>query len=111
MPVAKQRPRTASPLLKALLAAVDPNGPLSAAIGPTRDPFDYGEDLYYSVLSPSFVNKTSNATELFEKVSQNVKVKNYSEALVDINATIDVDQSLSEAFSSGINSSTAMKLA
>ncbi|XP_062117158.1 dnaJ protein P58IPK homolog [Humulus lupulus] len=43
-------------------------------------------------------SKASNAAELFEKVSQNVKVKRYSEALDDLNAAIEADPTLSEAY-------------
>lgn len=39
-----------------------------------------------------------NSAELFEKVSQNVKVKRYSEALDDLNAAIEADPKLSEAY-------------
>lgn len=36
--------------------------------------------------------------ELFEKVSQTVKVKRYNEALTDLNAAIEADPTLSEAY-------------
>ncbi|GLT89761.1 hypothetical protein SLE2022_077320 [Rubroshorea leprosula] len=39
-----------------------------------------------------------NAAELFERVSQSIKVKHYSEALNDLNAAIEADPSLSEAY-------------
>ncbi|XAR69062.1 hypothetical protein NMG60_11000520 [Bertholletia excelsa] len=42
--------------------------------------------------------KPSDATELFERVSQSIKVKRYSEALDDLNAAIEADPSLSEAY-------------
>uniref|UniRef100_A0A2P2M081 Uncharacterized protein MANES_08G005800 n=1 Tax=Rhizophora mucronata TaxID=61149 RepID=A0A2P2M081_RHIMU len=41
--------------------------------------------------------KTGNSAELFERVSQNVKLKHYSEALDDLNAAIEADPKLSEA--------------
>ncbi|EXC16235.1 DnaJ homolog subfamily C member 3 homolog [Morus notabilis] len=43
-------------------------------------------------------SKSGNAAELFERVSQSVKVKRYSEALDDLNAAIEADPSLSEAY-------------
>lgn len=43
-------------------------------------------------------SKASDAAELFEKVSRNVKVKRYSEALNDLNAAIEADPTLSEAY-------------
>ncbi|KAF4371285.1 hypothetical protein F8388_023445 [Cannabis sativa] len=46
------------------------------------------------IVSSLPVNKTSNVAELFDNVSQNVKVKRYSEALVDIKATIERHTSL-----------------
>ncbi|XP_065856642.1 dnaJ protein P58IPK homolog [Euphorbia lathyris] len=42
--------------------------------------------------------KAGNAAELFEKVEQSVKVKRYSEALDDLNAAIEADPTLSEAY-------------
>ncbi|MBA0551439.1 hypothetical protein Golob_022323 [Gossypium lobatum] len=39
-----------------------------------------------------------NAAELFERVSQSIKVKRYSEALNDLNAAIEADPALSEAY-------------
>ncbi|KAJ0028356.1 hypothetical protein Pint_35602 [Pistacia integerrima] len=39
-----------------------------------------------------------NAAELFERVSQNIKVKHYSEALNDLNAAIEADPTLAEAY-------------
>ncbi|GKV05657.1 hypothetical protein SLEP1_g17643 [Rubroshorea leprosula] len=42
--------------------------------------------------------KAGNAADLFERVSQSVKVKHYSEALNDLNAAIEADPSLSEAY-------------
>ncbi|KAL1153452.1 hypothetical protein V6Z11_A09G177100 [Gossypium hirsutum] len=42
--------------------------------------------------------KPGNAAELFESVSQNIKVKRYSEALNDLNAAIETDPALSEAY-------------
>ncbi|KAL6141980.1 hypothetical protein ACLB2K_060265 [Fragaria x ananassa] len=42
--------------------------------------------------------KPGNAAELFERVSQSVKVKRYSEALNDLNAAIEADPTLSEAY-------------
>lgn len=42
--------------------------------------------------------KPSNAAELFERVSQSVKVKRYSEALDDLNAAIEADPTLTEAY-------------
>ena len=43
-------------------------------------------------------SKAGNAAELFERVSQSVKVKRYSEALDDLNAAIEADPALSEAY-------------
>ncbi|KAK9724074.1 hypothetical protein RND81_05G046000 [Saponaria officinalis] len=43
--------------------------------------------------------KPGNAADLLEKVSQSIKVKRYSEALEDLNAAIDADPTLSEAYS------------
>ncbi|XP_068318649.1 dnaJ protein P58IPK homolog [Pyrus communis] len=42
--------------------------------------------------------KPGNTAELFERVSQSIKVKHYSEALNDLNAAIEADPALSEAF-------------
>ncbi|KAK8553788.1 hypothetical protein V6N12_030771 [Hibiscus sabdariffa] len=42
--------------------------------------------------------KLGNTAELFERVSQSIKVKRYSEALNDLNAAIAVDPALSEAY-------------
>ncbi|TYJ19008.1 hypothetical protein E1A91_A09G161700v1 [Gossypium mustelinum] len=42
--------------------------------------------------------KPGNAAELFESVSQNIKVKRLSEALNDLNAAIETDPALSEAY-------------
>lgn len=42
--------------------------------------------------------KPGDVAELFERVSQNVKVKRYSEALDDLNAAIEADPTLSEAY-------------
>ncbi|KAG8504140.1 hypothetical protein CXB51_002486 [Gossypium anomalum] len=39
-----------------------------------------------------------NTAELFERVSQSIKVKRYSEALNDLNAAIEADPALSEAY-------------
>ncbi|XP_047159879.1 dnaJ protein P58IPK homolog [Vigna umbellata] len=39
-----------------------------------------------------------NAAELFERVSQSVKVKHYTEALDDLNAAIEADPNLSKAY-------------
>ncbi|KAL2543425.1 Diaminopimelate decarboxylase 2 [Abeliophyllum distichum] len=41
---------------------------------------------------------TSDAAALFEKGSQSIKVKKYSEALDDLNAAIETDPGLSEAY-------------
>ncbi|KAJ4830163.1 DnaJ sub C member 3 [Turnera subulata] len=43
-------------------------------------------------------SKTGNAAELFERASQSIKVKRYSDALNDLNAAIEADPSLSEAY-------------
>ncbi|KAL5546184.1 hypothetical protein UlMin_005871 [Ulmus minor] len=43
-------------------------------------------------------SKPGNAAELFERVSESVKVKRYSEALDDLNAAIEADPTLSEAY-------------
>ncbi|XP_044489709.1 dnaJ protein P58IPK homolog isoform X2 [Mangifera indica] len=42
--------------------------------------------------------KPGNAAELFERVSQSIKVKHYIEALNDLNAAIEADPTLSEAY-------------
>ncbi|KAF5750369.1 hypothetical protein HS088_TW03G00705 [Tripterygium wilfordii] len=42
--------------------------------------------------------KPGNAAELFERVSKSVKVKHFSEALDDLNAAIEADPTLSEAY-------------
>ncbi|KAL5740761.1 hypothetical protein ACOSP7_029642 [Xanthoceras sorbifolium] len=42
--------------------------------------------------------KPGSAAELFESVSQSIKVKHYSEALNDLNAAIEADPTLSEAY-------------
>lgn len=43
-------------------------------------------------------SKHGEATALFERVSENVRVKKYSEALNDLNAAIEADPALSEAY-------------
>ncbi|KAB2622319.1 dnaJ-like protein subfamily C member 3-like protein [Pyrus ussuriensis x Pyrus communis] len=42
--------------------------------------------------------KPGNTAELFERVSQSIRVKRYSEALNDLNAAIEADPALSEAY-------------
>ena len=42
--------------------------------------------------------KPGSAAELFERVSQSIKVKHYSEAINDLNAAIEADPTLSEAY-------------
>ncbi|XP_073282121.1 dnaJ protein P58IPK homolog isoform X1 [Primulina huaijiensis] len=42
--------------------------------------------------------KTGDAATLFERVSQSIKVKKYSEALADLNAAIGADPTISEAY-------------
>lgn len=42
--------------------------------------------------------KSSDAAQLFERVSQKIKVKLYNEALNDLNAAIEADPTLSEAY-------------
>lgn len=42
--------------------------------------------------------KPGSAAELFERVSQSIKVKRYSEALDDLNAAVEADPTLSEAY-------------
>lgn len=42
--------------------------------------------------------KHGDAAALFQKVSENVKVKRYSEALDDLKSAIEADPSLSEAY-------------
>lgn len=42
--------------------------------------------------------KPGDAAELFERVSQSIKVKRYSEAIDDLNTAIDADPTLSEAY-------------
>ncbi|EOY07800.1 Mamallian P58IPK isoform 1 [Theobroma cacao] len=48
-------------------------------------------------LVSAFDGKPGNAAELFERVSQSIKVKHYSEALNDLNAAIEADPAFSEA--------------
>lgn len=59
-------------------------------------------DMTYKLLMLTILvllgSKSGNAAELFERVSQSVKVKRYSEALDDLNAAIEADPSLSEAY-------------
>ncbi|KAK4392169.1 DnaJ protein P58IPK [Sesamum angolense] len=43
--------------------------------------------------------KPGDPATLFERVSQSIKVKKYSEALADLNAAIEADPALSEAYS------------
>uniref|UniRef100_A0A7N0VCQ3 J domain-containing protein n=1 Tax=Kalanchoe fedtschenkoi TaxID=63787 RepID=A0A7N0VCQ3_KALFE len=43
-------------------------------------------------------NKPGSAAELLQKASQNIKVKQYSDAIDDLNAAIEVDPMLSEAY-------------
>lgn len=47
--------------------------------------------------------KTGNAADLLERASQSIKVKHYSEALEDLNAAIEADPALSEAYSRRAN--------
>jgi len=42
--------------------------------------------------------KPGNAADLFKRVSESIKVKRYSEALDDLNAAIEADPTLSEAY-------------
>ncbi|KAJ7976974.1 DnaJ protein like [Quillaja saponaria] len=42
--------------------------------------------------------KPGNAADLFERVSQSIKVKRYTEALDDLNTAIEADPTLSEAY-------------
>ncbi|XP_019426216.1 PREDICTED: dnaJ protein P58IPK homolog [Lupinus angustifolius] len=42
--------------------------------------------------------KPGNSAELFERVSESIKVKRYTEALDDLNAAIEADPNLSEAY-------------
>jgi DnaJ family protein C protein 3 len=42
--------------------------------------------------------EAGNAAELFERASQSIKLKRYSDALDDLNAAIEADPSLSEAY-------------
>ncbi|GAV64694.1 DnaJ domain-containing protein/BTAD domain-containing protein/TPR_11 domain-containing protein [Cephalotus follicularis] len=49
-------------------------------------------------LVSAFDGKPGNAAELFERVSQSIKVKRYSEALDDLNSAIEADPTLSEAY-------------
>ncbi|CAL0310458.1 unnamed protein product [Lupinus luteus] len=42
--------------------------------------------------------KSGNSAELFERVSESIKVKHYTEALNDLNAAIEADPNLSEAY-------------
>lgn len=43
-------------------------------------------------------SNAGSAAELFERVSENIKVKRYSEALDDLNSAIEADPKLSEAY-------------
>lgn len=47
--------------------------------------------------------RTGNLADLLERVSQSIKVKHYSEALEDLNAAIEADPALSEAYSRRAN--------
>lgn len=47
--------------------------------------------------------KSGNVADLLERVSQSIKVKRYSEALEDLNAAIEADPALSEAYSRRAN--------
>lgn len=42
--------------------------------------------------------KPGDAVALFERVSQSIKVKKYSEALAELNSAIEADPALSEAY-------------
>lgn len=42
--------------------------------------------------------KSGDTAELFERVSNSIKVKRYSEAINDLNTAIEADPSLSEAY-------------
>lgn len=42
--------------------------------------------------------KSGDAAELFERASQSIKVKHYTEALNDLNAAIEADPNLSESY-------------
>ena len=42
--------------------------------------------------------EAGNAAELFERASQSIKLKRYSDALDDLNAAIEADPFLSEAY-------------
>ncbi|KAK3033704.1 hypothetical protein RJ639_034479 [Escallonia herrerae] len=42
--------------------------------------------------------KSSSSVDLFERVAQSIKVKRYSEAINDLNAAIEADPTLSEAY-------------
>ncbi|XP_042016510.1 dnaJ protein P58IPK homolog isoform X2 [Salvia splendens] len=51
------------------------------------------------LLQPLIVDgKTGDAAALFERVSESVKMKKYSDALADLNAAIEADPALSEAY-------------
>lgn len=43
-------------------------------------------------------DQSVDAAELFERASQSIKVKSYTDALDDLNAAIEADPSLSEAY-------------
>lgn len=47
--------------------------------------------------------KSGNVADLLERVSQSIKMKRYSEALEDLNAAIEADPALSEAYSRRAN--------
>lgn len=50
------------------------------------------------VIIQPFVSASGNAAELFEKASRSIKGKHYTEALNDLDAAIEADPNLSEAY-------------
>ncbi|XP_058738135.1 dnaJ protein P58IPK homolog [Vicia villosa] len=51
----------------------------------------------FIILQP-FVSASGNAAEFFEKASQSIKGRHYTEALNDLNSAIEADPNLSEAY-------------
>ncbi|KAL5059973.1 hypothetical protein RYX36_031577 [Vicia faba] len=51
----------------------------------------------FIILQP-FVSASGNAADLFEKASQSIKGRHYTEALNDLNSAIEADPNLSEAY-------------
>ena len=60
--------------------------------------FDRGNVLFTYVFMGCADGKSGDTAELFERVSQSIKVKRYSDAINDLNTAIEADPSLSEAY-------------